>query len=526
MSLCPELGIAIPVGKDSMSMRTVWDDGAKKVVAPLSLVVSAFARVEDVRRAVTPQLSTDPDTDLLLLDLSPGKQRLGGSCLLQVYNQIGKEAPDLDSAALLKGAFAAIQELNRAGLLLAYHDRSDGGLLVSICEMAFAACTGVTLELGSGDSLCALFNEEPGALIQVARGKLPQVRECLVKHGLLWGTSVTRVGSPNVKSSAPELVITQNGAPLYRKSLAQLRGKWSDVSYRMQALRDNPSSAEQELEKKVDMSDPGLQPLVTFEVSTSSSAVELTSRPKVAILREQGVNGHVEMAAAFHRAGFESFDVHMSDVLSGRDNLEAYAGVVACGGFSYGDVLGAGQGWAKSILMNARGREAFERFFRRTDSFTLGVCNGCQMLSGLKGLIPGAGHWPRFVRNASEQFEARLGLVEIQESPSILLRGMAGSRLPVAVAHGEGRVQFEGAAPASALRFVDNHGRPTQHYPENPNGSLGGATGFTSEDGRATILMPHPERVFRTAQLSWAPAGWGELSPWFRLFSNARKWVG
>jgi phosphoribosylformylglycinamidine synthase len=276
----------------------------------------------------------------------------------------------------------------------------------------------------------------------------------------------------------------------------------------------------------VDMSDPGLQPVVTFEVNAPSSTFELTARPRVAILREQGVNGQVEMAAAFHRAGFEPFDVHMSDVLSGRDNLEAYAGVVACGGFSYGDVLGAGQGWAKSILMNARGREAFERFFQRKNTFSLGVCNGCQMMSGLKALIPGAAHWPRFVRNASEQFEARLGLVEIQESPSVLFRGMAGSRLPVAVAHGEGRVQFEGSVSASALRFVDNHGRPTQHYPENPNGSEGGATGFSSSDGRVTILMPHPERVFRSASLSWAPAGWGELSPWFQMFANARNWVG
>jgi phosphoribosylformylglycinamidine synthase len=529
MELCPELGIAIPVGKDSMSMRTVWGGGDKKVISPLSLVVSAFARVYDARKSVTPMLSQDPASVLLLIDLGAGKNRLGGSCLLQVFNQVGDDAVDLDNPKLLKAAFIGVQELIRDGKLLAYHDRSDGGLLVTIVEMAFAGATGVQVSLdGLGsDALAALYSEELGAVLQVRENDVASVRERFEALGLVWGETLHAIGRIQPER---QVSFTQQGSTVYQASLSELRRKYSATSHALQSLRDNPACAQQEYERNCDATDPGLTPRVSFEMTRLGvQEFELTSRPKVAILREQGVNGHVEMAAAFHRAGFAPHDVHMTDILAGRDTLESYAGLVACGGFSYGDVLGAGLGWAKSILWNARARERFQTFFQRQDSFSLGVCNGCQMMSGLRSLIPGAEAWPNFVRNQSEQFEARFSLVEVQESPSVLLKGMAGSRLPVAVAHGEGRAVF-GSAGASAtsvaLRFVDNHGKPTEQYPANPNGSPFGVTGVTTVDGRATILMPHPERVFRTVQMSWAPEGWGELSPWMRIFENARRFVG
>jgi phosphoribosylformylglycinamidine synthase len=533
--LAPALGIAIPVGKDSMSMSTVWRDGVheKRVTAPLSLIVSAFAPATDIRRALTPQLRTDKgETELLLVDLGAGNNRLGGSALAQVFGQLGDIPPDLDEPARLKGFFAAIQELAGAGKILAYHDRSDGGLFVTLLEMAFAGGTGLNVELPSrsNDVLAQLFSEELGAVVQVRKSDAAEVRACFARHGL--SDSVHACGQ---LTAGNEIAIRNHGRVLFTEKRSVLRGIWSETTFAMQSLRDDPTCAAEEQESRCDTRDPGLVLRPAFDAQADVAAPFITrgARARVAILREQGVNGQIEMAAAFYRAGFEPVDVHMSDILAGRIELTGFRGVAACGGFSYGDVLGAGEGWAKSILYSPRARTQFERFFARQDTFTLGVCNGCQMVSNLKEIIPGAEHWPRFVRNRSEQFEARLALVRIEPSPSVLLAGMAGSLAPIAVAHGEGRAEFASADARAALdrsglvaaRFVDHHGNPTEHYPENPNGSPLGITAITTPDGRATIIMPHPERVFRSVQLSWHPDDAGTDSPWMRLFRNARVFV-
>jgi phosphoribosylformylglycinamidine synthase len=534
--LCPALGIAIPVGKDSMSMKTVWEEGGRRkaVTAPLSLIVTAFAPVTDVRRALTPQLRTDRgETELLLVDLGRGQHRMGGSALAQVYARLGARPPDLDDPALLRAFFAGVQALGQAGLLLAYHDRSDGGLLVTLLEMAFAGGAGLEVDLSAlrGEPLPVLFSEELGAVLQVPAAEAARAVIALRAAGL--ADCVHRIGRP---VPGDRLAIRLGAGVAFEASRAELRGVWSETTHAMQALRDDPTCADEEQAGRRDPGDPGLHAHLTFDLDADVAApfVNSGARPRVAILREQGVNGQLEMAAAFDRAGFDAVDVHMSDLLEGRVTLDGFRGLAACGGFSYGDVLGAGEGWAKSILFNARGRRELTAFLARPDAFALGVCNGCQMLSNLHELVPGAGGWPRFVKNRSEQFEARLSLVEILESPSVLLRGMAGSRLPIAVAHGEGRAEFQSPAQRLALeeqglvaaRFVDHHGRPAVRYPENPNGSPGGITAVTTPDGRVTLLMPHPERVFRAVQHSWRPAEWTEDGPWMRLFRNARVWVG
>ncbi|MBT8445423.1 MAG: phosphoribosylformylglycinamidine synthase [Gammaproteobacteria bacterium] len=533
--LCRELDIAIPVGKDSLSMRTKWDqDGDEyQVVAPVSLIVSAFAPVEDVRRTVTPQLLDDDDTCLCLIDLGAGRGRLGGSSLAQVYEISNGAAPDLDEPAKLASAFALLRDLIRDGVVLAYHDRSDGGLFATICEMAFAGRRGVELDLdASCDPVGALFAEELGAVFQLRNADVEHVQGRCDAAGL--GDIVTRlgdvVGGERVRISHGDILLVDF-------SRTDLHEIWSTVSYRMQALRDNPETASEGFDATLDIEDPGLSPVVNFDSDENPAAPYMGSaaRPRVAILREQGVNSHVEMAAAFDRAGFAPVDVHMTDILAGRRSLDDFTGLVACGGFSYGDVLGAGGGWAKSVLFNARAREQFESFFERPDSFSLGICNGCQMLSALHEIIPGTQHWPRFVQNLSEQFEARLSLVEVLESPSVFLRDMQGSRLLIATSHGEGRAEFDDASSPGilsaqgtiAIRYVDNHGSPAETYPANPNGSPDGVAGFCSADGRVTIMMPHPERVFRSVQHSWLPEEWqGEDGPWMRMFYNARAWVG
>ena len=538
MELCPELGISIPVGKDSMSMKTVWEDEGetKSVVAPLSLIISGFAPVNDVRKTLTPELKKDQgETDLILIDLGRGKNRLGGSCLAQVFNQVGNECADLDDAEDLKAFFAVIQGLNSDDKLLAYHDRSDGGLLATLTEMAFAGRTGIDINLDyladqASDVLSVLFNEELGAVIQVRREDLDFVLAQLNGAGL--GDCSGVVASLNDDN---QVRVSFNDELLIDRSRAELQQIWSRNSYEIQKLRDNADCAEQEFQNIVDNENPGLSANLTFDVNENVAAPYISKgvRPQVAVLREQGVNGQIEMAAAFDRAGFDAVDVHMSDILSGRVTLEEFRGLVACGGFSYGDVLGAGEGWAKSILFNARARDQFAGLFEREDSFALGVCNGCQMLSNLSSLIPGTDHWPRFVRNESEQFEARVAMVEVQDSPSIFLQGMAGSKMPIAIAHGEGRTEFRDAAHLDtanasgkvAIRYVDNYGQQTQQYPFNPNGSPTGIGGLTNEDGRVTIMMPHPERVFRKVQNSWAPSEWNEDAAWMRMFRNARRWV-
>ncbi|MCW9013649.1 MAG: phosphoribosylformylglycinamidine synthase [Gammaproteobacteria bacterium] len=531
MALCPELGIAIPVGKDSMSMKTVWEqDGEQRsVTAPMSLIVSAFAPVSDVRKTLTPQLVNQTDTSLVLIDLGRSQHRLGGSALAQVYKQIGDTPADLDDANLLKGLFTAIQALNQQDKLLAYHDRSDGGLFVTLCEMAFAGHCGVTVELGSlgGDVVSALYNEELGAVIQIKSSDIDPVMKTLRANGL--DECIHIIGGVQ---SSDEILLTHNENEVFRAPRVELQRIWSETSYQMQSLRDNPQAAQQEFDQILDARDPGINVQLSFNMNDNVAAPYIArgERPKMAILREQGVNGQIEMAAAFDKAGFTSVDVHMSDILSGRISLADFKGLVACGGFSYGDVLGAGEGWAKTILFNAMARDEFSAFFNREDSFSLGICNGCQMMANLKELIPGAEQWPHFVRNNSEQFEARFSTVEVTESPSIMLQGMAGSRMPIAVAHGEGRAEFKTteqlASSLSALRYVDHYGAATETYPLNPNGSPEGLTGFTTADGRATIMMPHPERVFRAVQHSWHPDDWQEDSPWMRMFRNARVWVG
>jgi len=558
MELCPALGVAIPVGKDSMSMRTTWRDTTtgedKAVTAPLSLIVSAFAPVTDARRSLTPQLNTrEGQTDLILIDLGGGRNRLGGSALAQVHAQLGDRAPDLDDPEKLRAFFSAIQALNADGKLLAYHDRSDGGLFATLCEMAFAGRAGVTVYLDNlafdpkqldvdgherqTDVLAgnleervlgAMFNEELGAVLQVRKADRDAVMVRLRDAGLSRESHV--IGHLN-KDGQVRLIV--NGKPVLAEKRADLHRAWSEVTHHIQRLRDNPVCADQEYDRIKDEGDPGLHAHLTFDMKEDVAAPFIAKgvRPKVAVLREQGVNGQQEMAGAFDRAGFTAVDVHMSDIIAGRVKLADFKGVAACGGFSYGDVLGAGEGWAKSILFNARARDEFEAFFKRADSFALGACNGCQMMSNLKAIIPGAENWPHFERNLSEQYEARLTMIEIQKSPSILFAGMEGSRLPIVTAHGEGKAVFRDAQQMDAARYlvagryVDNRGKVTETYPYNPNGSPQGVTALTTPDGRFTILMPHPERVFRSVLFSWRPEGWGEDSPWMRIFRNARAFV-
>jgi phosphoribosylformylglycinamidine synthase len=542
LELCPALGVSIPVGKDSLSMQTRWD--GKEVVAPLSLIVSAFAPVEDARDTLTPQLRTDAgDTELILIDLGRGRNRLGGSIVAQTLGGFGDECPDLDDPALLKGFFVALQALRPQ--VLAYHDRSDGGLFATACEMAFAGHCGVTLNLdaltfeaaaddvdafkrntdeqlaGRARELVvgALFNEELGAVIQIRTRDRTRVMQVLREAGL--GECSHVVGQLN---SRDQISVTRNGRPVYLNKRDHAQRTWSDVTYRLQALRDHPASARQEYDRIIEHDDPGLSLHLAFK--PTATPVATGARPRVAIVREQGVNGQVEMAAAFDRAGFEAVDVHMTDLLSGRRTLEGFKGFAAGGGFAYGDVLGAGRGWASTILYNARARAGFEKFFARGDTFAFGACNGCQMMAALKELIPGAAHWPAFVRNRSEQFEGRLVMVEVVDSASILFAGMAGSRIPIVTAHGEGRAQFDSDPSLVCMRYVNNRGEPTEVYPYNPSGSPQGITGLTTADGRFTIVMPHPERCFRSVQLSWRPPGLGEDSPWMELFRNARRWVG
>ena len=535
MELCPALDISIPVGKDSLSMQTVWMDGEQSqcTVSPVSLVITGFARVGDVRRTLTPQLRLDRgNSDLWLLDLGGGRDRLGGSALTQVFNRGGGVPPDLDDPARLKALFDLVQEANAAGLLLAYHDRSDGGVITTLLEMAFAGHCGLEIRLDgwAETTLRALFNEELGAVVQVAEANREAFEALLVKYALA-GIS-HRIGRPKDKLG---IKLFLGDDTLFKWNWSTLFGAWNETSHAMQRLRDNPLHADAELAWRQDDADPGITPKLAFDpaddiAAPMNAAVGDAPRPRIAVLREQGVNGQVEMSAAFTRAGFDAIDVHMSDLASGRHQLADFRGFVACGGFSYGDVLGAGRGWATSILYNVMLRAQFAAFFADETKFALGVCNGCQMLAQLKDIIPGAKHWPKFLRNASEQYEARLATVEVLDSPSLFFKGMAGSRIPVAVAHGEGRVSFpQTCSPsrsAAAMRFVDNRGKPTENYPLNPNGSPGGLAGFCAADGRVTIMMPHPERVFRSVQLSWHPDHWGEDSPWMRMFRNARVWCG
>ena len=551
---CIATGLSIPVGKDSLSMRTIWRDAAqdKRVTAPVSLIVTAFAPVTDARRVLTPQLRTDVDSVLILIDLGEGRQRLGGSALAQVTQQIGDRAPDLENPLLLVHFFDAIQKLNNQGALLAYHDRSDGGLFATICEMAFAGHCGAYLNVDMlaidphaadwGDfkirpeqvavqrnerTMQALFNEELGAVIQVPAERRDEVLAVLREHGLSRCAHV--IGKP---SDRDVIEVYRDAKCVYTQSRAVLQAIWSETSHRIASLRDNPDCTAQEFARIEHENDPGLHVALSFDAGEDVAAPFIAKgvRPRVAILREQGVNSHVEMAAAFTRAGFDAHDVHMTDLFAGRHQLSDYKGLVACGGFSYGDVLGAGAGWARSVLFNERMLEQFAEYFARSDSFSLGVCNGCQMMSRLKDIIPGAQDWPSLLRNRSEQYEARLSMVEVLESPSLFFSGMQGSRMPIVVAHGEGRATFENDAQHSAalkaLRFVENDGSVAHNYPANPNGSPEGLTGFTTVDGRATILMPHPERVFRSIQMSWRDALLGEDSPWMRMFRNARVWVG
>ncbi len=554
---CQALGVSIPVGKDSMSMKTVWQEGAeqKTVTSPISLVISAFATTPDATRHLTPRLRTDAgDTDLILIDLGRGKNRLGASSFAQAYKQVGDCCPDAPAAEALKAFFDTVQALNAAGKLLAYHDRSDGGLFATLCEMAFAGHCGVEVDV---DELCSekirhdaeddgvpepdmrdprgyserifnvLFSEEAGAVLQVRRGDTQAVMQAFFDAGLRGEFYIIGepVASDRVRVSRRERVVID-------EARTDLKRAWARTSHEMARLRDNPACAEQEFALHADAADPGQRYALSFDVNEDVAApfIARGARPRVAVLREQGVNGQVEMAAAFDAAGFAAVDVHMSDILSGRASLSDFTGIAACGGFSYGDVLGAGGGWARSILFNPRARDEFSAFFHRADSFALGVCNGCQMMSQLHDLIPGATAWPRFERNLSEQFEARFVQVEVLDSLSLFFTGMAGSTMPIVVSHGEGRVVFRDAAHAAqvqpTLRYVDHRGAPTEVYPLNPNGSAGGLTGFTTPDGRFSILMPHPERVYRAAQLSWRPDDMTGDSPWLRMFRNARRAVG
>ncbi|CAN7406572.1 phosphoribosylformylglycinamidine synthase [Massilia sp. LjRoot122] len=556
MELCPALGVSIPVGKDSLSMRTTWnDEGANKsVISPVSLIVSSFAPVTDVRRSLTPQLRTDlGDTALVLVDLGRGKNRLGASALAQVTQQIGDSVPDVDAPQDLKAFFDAIQRLNKEGKLLAYHDRSDGGLFATLCEMAFAGRAGVSVNLDIltmegehasdwGDAknwttqvgerrnemtLRALFSEELGAVLQVRADEKQAVMAVLRELGL--GACSHIIGKLNDRGV---IEFTRDAKVIYSEKRSELHRLWSETSWRIARLRDNPVCADQEYDRLLDESDPGMSPVLTFDLREDVAAPFIATgvRPRVAILREQGVNSHIETAWAMHQAGFAAIDVHMSDLIAGRARLDDFHGLIAVGGFSYGDVLGAGEGWAKTILFNPQLADQFAKFFARQDTFGMGVCNGCQMLSNLKSIIPGAHAWPKFTRNKSEQFEARFGMVEVLDSPSIFFAGMAGTQAPIAIAHGEGFADFSLTgdidAAVKAMRYIDNRGQATETYPFNPNGSPGGLTAVTTEDGRFTAMMPHGERVFRTVVHSWAPDAWPDESPWLRMFRNARKWVG
>ena len=530
LELCPALGIAIPVGKDSLSMKTVWREGdkEKRMRAPVSLIISAFAPVADVHRSLTPLLDSDcGPSRLLLLDLGNTRNRLGGSSLAQVHDAFGGAVPDLDDPLQLKRFFEAIQALNRAGLIRAYHDRSDGGVIATLCEMAFAGRTGLNISLdGLGESDAGiLFSEELGAVVQVCHRDTDEVLKVLQDAGLGHHSHV--IGTLNDED---QIEVRRSSQLLLGASRIELQQAWSETTREMQALRDNPECADEEYARIDNTEDPGLSPYIAFDpdADITSFFINTGAKPKMAILREQGVNGQVEMAAAFSKAGFEAVDVHMSDILSGRLDLQSFKGIAACGGFSYGDVLGAGEGWAKSILYNRCAFDVFSEFFMRRDSFGLGICNGCQMMSNLHSIIPGADNWPHFVKNRSEQFEARVAMVEVLESPSIFLQSMQGSMMPIAVAHGEGRAEARGAEPMedlACLRYIDRHAAATEVYPANPNGSPAGLTGFTSDDGRFTIMMPHPERVFRSIQNSWQAPDWGEDGPWMRMFRNARMWV-
>ncbi|VTU05776.1 phosphoribosylformylglycinamidine synthase [Actinobacillus porcinus] len=530
--LCPALGLTIPVGKDSMSMKTTWNENGeqKTVTAPLSLVISAFARVEDVRKTVTPQLRTDKgDSRLLLIDLGEGKNRLGATALAQVYKQLGDKPADVVNVVNLKGFFDAMQTLVQQEKLLAYHDRSDGGLIATLAEMAFAGHCGVSVDISAlGDNdLAVLFNEELGAVIQVRESDLNTVRAVLEQHGLLGLTK--ELGSVQANDA---FEIKRGTQVLLSEKRSELRGIWAELTHQMQRLRDNPACADQEFAAKKEPNDKGFSAHLTYDINEDIAAPYIAKgvKPRIAILREQGVNSHVEMAAAFDRAGFEAIDVHMSDLHAARRNLKDFNALVACGGFSYGDVLGAGGGWAKSVLFNTALRDQFETFFNREDTLAIGICNGCQMLSNLAEIIPGTENWPRFVRNTSERFEARAALVRINESNSVWFQGMAGSHMPIAVSHGEGRVEFKHDAQLQGLReqglivaqFVDNNIQPTEMYPANPNGSVDGITALSNANGRVAIMMPHPERVFRTVSNSWHPEDWNEDGAWMRLFRNAR----
>jgi phosphoribosylformylglycinamidine synthase len=568
MELCPALGVSIPVGKDSLSMRTQWQEGAgdkKKVTSPVSLIVSAFATLADVRGTLTPQLSTaEEDTTLLLIDLGKGRNRMGGSILAQTRNQVGDSAPDLDDPQDLVNLVNAVNALRGQGKLLAYHDRSDGGLFAAVCEMAFAGQVGVALNvdmlvvegdgisdsrMDTGDAknwaaqvsarreeltLKALFSEELGVVLQVRTAERNEVMQTLREHGLSRHSHFigkTRPTSSTLDSGKGEIQIWRDTKSVFTAKLADLHQVWDSVSWKICQQRDNPAGADAEHAAAGDPANPGLHVALSFDPTENVAAPYLNlARPKVAILREQGVNSHVEMAYTFTEAGFEAYDVHMTDLQNGRASLADFKGVVACGGFSYGDTLGAGIGWARSITFNPVLADQFKAFFGRADTFGLGVCNGCQMFAELADIIPGAQDWPRFTTNRSERFEARLSLVEVLESPSLFFRGMAGSRLPIAVAHGEGYANFayrgDQAKAIAAMRFVDNTGAATEAYPFNPNGSAGGLTGVTTADGRFTALMPHPERVFRNIQMSWTSGENSAHSPWMRLWQNARKWVG
>jgi phosphoribosylformylglycinamidine synthase len=560
MELCPALGISIPVGKDSLSMRTQWKDGsdAKKVTSPVSLIVSAFATLADVRGTLTPQLDHQADTTLLLVDLGKGQSRMAGSILAQTLGQTGDVVPDLDDPQDLVKLVNAVNALRAQGKLLAYHDRSDGGLLAAVAEMAFAGHVGVALNVDllvtedanpdHGDAknwatqvnarreeltLKALFNEELGAVLQVRSEDRDAVLAVLRAHGLSKFSHVigkTRPAGGAVTAGVGELQVWRDAKAVFTARLADLHQVWDSVSWKICQQRDNTACADQEHAAAGVSEDPGMHVHLTFDPAQGLAPALLQNRPKVAVLREQGVNSHVEMAYAFDAAGFEAYDVHMTDLQSGRANLKDFKGVVACGGFSYGDTLGAGIGWARSITFNPVLSEQFQAFFGRADTFGLGVCNGCQMFAELADIIPGAQDWPRFTTNRSERFEARFSMVEVLDSPSLFLRGMAGSRLPIAVAHGEGYANFayrgNAAKAIAAMRFVDNSGAATEAYPFNPNGSPGGLTAVTTADGRFTAMMPHPERVFRNIQMSWTPLDKSAFSPWMQLWRNARKWVG
>ncbi len=532
--LCPQLGIAIPVGKDSLSMKTAWAEGGRdfSVVAPVSLIVSAFAPVGDVRNTLTPALQLDErPTSLWLIDLANGRQRLGGSALAQVYGALGDTPADLDDAQMLVRLAAALAELRAANMLRAYHDRSDGGLFVTLLEMAFAGHCGLDIALPAarGPALAQLFAEEPGVVVQIMAGDEPAFMETLARHGL--ATAALYLGAPTSDVSVQMRI----GDTHFNESWGELKSAWSETSWRMRRLRDEPECADEEFAAHTTQADPGLKVALSFDPEEDIAAPYIARgvRPAVAILREQGVNSQTETAAVFDRAGFTPHDLHMTDLLSARRSLAEFKGLVACGGFSYGDVLGAGEGWAKSILYHPEVREEFARFFARTDCFAFGICNGCQMFAALKSIIPGTEHWPRFVKNRSEQYEARFSLVEVLRSPSVLLDGMAGSFLPIAVAHGEGRAEFASASAAAAcagsglvgLRYVNNDHSVATRYPANPSGTPFGIAALTNSDGRVTITMPHPERSYRYVQNSWRPRDAGENSGWTRLFRNARRFV-